>query len=58
MDNNTNINSYLNTNKIIGSFDIFQSNSDQLCLIDPMMLMIIIFVVLLLFYIISYKINN
>ena len=58
MDNNTNINSNLNMNKIIGSFDIFQTNSEQLCLIDPMMLICIIFTILLLFYVICYKFNN
>lgn len=54
----TNINSKLNSNKIISSFNIFQSNSNQLCLIDPMMLFSIIFVILLLFYVICYKFNN
>ena len=53
-----NIDPKLNSNKIISTFNISQSNSDQLCLIDPMMLLSIIFVILLLFYVICYKFNK
>lgn len=40
---------------IISSFDIFSSQSNELCLIDPMMLCVIIILICLFLYIIGYK---
>lgn len=45
-------------NNIISSFDIFTSQSENLCLIDPMKLCILIIVVCLFLYIICFKISK
>lgn len=42
-------------NNIISSFDIVSSQSQELCLIDPMILCAIIIFICLFLYIIGYK---
>lgn len=45
-------------NNIVSSFDIFTSHSDNLCLIDPMMLTVIIVLICVFLYVIGYKLSN
>lgn len=45
----------MKNNNIISSFDIFSSKSEDLCLIDPMILSMIIILICLFLYIIGYK---
>jgi hypothetical protein len=44
--------------KIISTFDITQSKSNQLCLIDPMILLCIVILVCLTLYIIGFKLSK
>lgn len=46
-----------NTN-LKSSFKIFQTESNELCLIDPMMLFSIVVMICLILYIFEYKIQN
>ena len=43
---------------IISSFDIFSSQSKDLCLIDPMILSLIISCICIFLYIIGYKLSK
>lgn len=43
------------SNKLISKFEIFQNESEQLCLIDPMILTSIIIVICLILYVFEYK---
>ena len=43
-----------NNNNIINSFDIFSSQSKELCLIDPMILCLIVIIICLFLYIIGF----
>lgn len=47
-----------NKNNIISSFDIFSSESKNLCLVDPMILSLIIIVVCLLLYFFGIKLSK
>lgn len=44
--------------KIISSYDIFQTKSSELCLIDPMILLCLIICICLFLYIIEYKLSK
>lgn len=44
--------------KIISSFDIFSSQSKDLCLIDPMILCLIISIICIFLYIIGFKLSK
>jgi hypothetical protein len=58
-NNNSNNNNSKDKNlKIISSFDIFQNNSKELCLIDPMILLFIIIAICLFLYIIGFKLSK
>ena len=49
----------MNTNsKIISDFNIIQSKSDDLCLIDPVILICLIICICLFLYIIGYKLSK
>jgi len=48
----------MDNNKLVSSFNVFQTKSSELCLIDPMMLFYIIIVICLLLYVIGYKLNK
>ena len=43
---------------LVSSFNIFQSNTDQLCLIDPVILIVIIIIICLTLYIFEYKLST
>lgn len=45
-------------NNIISSFDIFSSQSKDLCLIDPMILCAIVFIICLFLYIIGFRVSK
>jgi len=47
----------MDNSKFISSFNIFQSPSSELCLIDPMMLLCIIVIICLLLYLIGFKLS-
>ena len=44
--------------KIISTFELFQANSTDLCLIDPMILLAIIIVICLILYLIGYRLSK
>ncbi len=44
--------------KIISTYNIFQSESSDLCLIDPMILLCLIICICLFLYIIGYKLSK
>lgn len=44
--------------KIINSYNIFQIKSNELCLIDPMILLCLIICICLFLYIIGYKLSK
>ena len=46
-----------NINNIISSFDIFSTQSKELCLIDPMIICLIIISTCLILYIICFKLS-
>jgi hypothetical protein len=48
----------MNNNNIISSFDIFSTQSNELCLIDPMIFCLIITIICLLLYIIGFRLSN
>jgi hypothetical protein len=48
----------MSNNKLVSSFNIFQTKSSKLCLIDPMILFYIIVAICLLLYVIGYKLNK
>ncbi len=45
-------------NNIVSSFDIFSTQSKELCLIDPMILCLIVIIVCLFLYIIGFKLSK
>ena len=45
-------------NNIVSSFDIFSSESKNLCLIDPMILGAIIIIICLFLYIIGFRLSK
>ncbi len=45
-------------NNIVSSFDIFSSESKDLCLIDPMILCAIIITICLFLYIIGFRLSK
>jgi hypothetical protein len=47
-----------NNNNIISSFDIFSTQSKELCLIDPMILCLIVIIICLFLYIIGFKLSK
>jgi len=47
-----------NKNNIISSFDIFSTQSNELCLIDPIILCLIVFIICLILYIITFKLSK
>jgi hypothetical protein len=53
-----NIYIYILMNNIVSSFDIFSSESKDLCLIDPMILCVIIIVICIFLYIIGFKLSK
>jgi hypothetical protein len=49
----------MNTNsKIVSSYNVFQSKSSDLCLIDPIILLCLIICICLFLYIIGYKLSK
>jgi hypothetical protein len=44
--------------KIISTYNIFQTKSSELCLIDPMILLCLIICICLFLYVIGYKLSN
>ncbi len=48
----------MNNNNIISSFDIFSTESKELCLIDPMILCLIVSIICLFLYIIGFKLSK
>ena len=47
-----------NNSKLINSYNIFQTNSSELCLIDPIILLCLIICICLFLYIIGYKLSK
>jgi hypothetical protein len=45
-------------NNITSVFDIFSSQSNELCLIDPIILCLIIIIISLILYIIGFKLSK
>ena len=45
-------------NNIISYFDIFSTQSKDLCLIDPMILCLIVIIICLFLYIIGFKLSE
>ncbi len=48
----------MNKSKIVSSYNIFQTNSPELCLIDPMILLCLIICICLFLYIIGFKLSK
>ena len=44
--------------KIISTFDVFQAKSNELCLIDPMILFCIIITICLTLYVIGFRLSK
>ncbi len=44
--------------KIVSSYNVVQSKSNELCLIDPMILLCLIICICLFLYIIGYKLSK
>lgn len=47
-----------NNSKIISTFNIKQAKSNELCLIDPMILFSIIITICLILYVMEYKLSK
>ncbi len=47
----------MNNNNIVSTFDIFSTQSKELCLIDPMILCLIITIICLSLYIIGFRLS-
>lgn len=48
----------MKNNNIVSSFDIFSSESGELCLIDPMILCSIIIIICLFLYIVGFRLSK
>ncbi len=47
-----------NNSKIVSTFNVIQNKSEDLCLIDPMILMSLIITICLMLYIIGFKLSK